>query len=234
MNPPTSLGSAHLRTFQTIFQHPLSHNLQWHDVHAMFRQLGVVHEEANGNFKVTVQNQTLTLPPPRNKDVSDPEDVLKIRHFLEKTGAAATPMPTPRQPHALVLIDHHQIRIFHSERHAAAADLFLPHDPEEYFRHAPNSQNISRGQEKPDANSFFAPVVSALAHAREILLFGNGTGGASEMEQFSAWLGTCHPEISKRVIGTVTVDVHHLTDDQLLAKARQFFAQPRPPTLVKA
>jgi hypothetical protein len=32
-----------------------------------------------------------------------------------------------------------------------------------------------------------------------------------------------HKEIAERVINTVAVDEHHLTEDQLLAKAREMF-----------
>ena len=29
------LTGSHLRTYKTIFQHPISHNLGWHDVHEL-------------------------------------------------------------------------------------------------------------------------------------------------------------------------------------------------------
>jgi hypothetical protein len=32
-----------------------------------------------------------------------------------------------------------------------------------------------------------------------------------------------HHEIAKRVVGAIAVDEHHLTEDQLLAKARELF-----------
>jgi hypothetical protein len=36
-----------------------------------------------------------------------------------------------------------------------------------------------------------------------------------------------HPELAKRIIGSVVVDEHHLTVDQLLEKAREFYANAR-------
>jgi hypothetical protein len=44
------------------------------------------------------------------------------------------------------------------------------------------------------------------------------------MEQFVAWLGQHHPDTAKRVIGSAVVDENHLTEGQLLAKAREFHA----------
>jgi hypothetical protein len=39
MNTPNSLTGSHLRTYERIFQHPISHNLEWRDVHALFREI---------------------------------------------------------------------------------------------------------------------------------------------------------------------------------------------------
>ena len=48
MNSSAALTGSHLRTYTTIFQHPVSHNLEWHDVYALLRQLGHVDETSNG------------------------------------------------------------------------------------------------------------------------------------------------------------------------------------------
>jgi len=50
------------------------------------------------------------------------------------------------------------------------------------------------------------------------------------MEQFVGWLKTHHAELSKRVAGSLVVDEHHLTEGQLLAKARDFLK--KTPVLV--
>ena len=44
------------------------------------------------------------------------------------------------------------------------------------------------------------------------------------MEQFVAWTKTHRPDVARRIIGSLTVDESHLTQDQLLAKAREFYA----------
>jgi imidazoleglycerol phosphate dehydratase HisB len=51
---------------------------------------------------------------------------------------------------------------------------------------------------------------------------------SSEMDQFHAWLKHHHPELAQRIIGTLVVDDHHLTEDQLLAKAHAFYATAQP------
>jgi hypothetical protein len=161
------------------------------------------------------------LHPHRTKDVAETEELMVLRHFIEESeGAPAA--PAAGEAHWLLVIDHHEARIFRSETRDAVPQRVLPHEPEDYFRHAHNSKDFSRGQEKPDPNSYFGPVARALQGAGPILIFGTGTGTGSEMEQFVAWLGQHHPDTARRVIGSRVVDESHLTEGQLLAKAREF------------
>ena len=223
MNSTAPLTGSHLRTYERIFQHPVSHNLEWHDVYALFRYIGEVVEEHNGNLKVTRNGETIVLVPSKTKDVSETEELMALRHFLQRSGTAP-PETEGRATHWLLVIDHHEARLFRSEIHGALPQMLLPHEADEFFRHAQNSQNLSRGKEKPDPNSFFGPIAKALAVAGPILVFGTGTGHSSEMEQFVAWAGVHHPDLAKRIIGAVVVDEKHLSPDQLLAKAREFYA----------
>jgi hypothetical protein len=136
--------------------------------------------------------------------------------------------------HWLLVIDHHEARIFQAEMDGPIPRRILPYQPENYFRHAHNSKAISRGQEKPDPNTFFEPLAKVLQGAGQILIFGTGTGTSSEMEQFIAWLKHHHPESAKRIIGSLAVNEHHLTEGELLAKAREYYAaisapEPRKP-----
>ncbi len=225
MNPPPQLSGTQLRTFETLFQHPVSHNLAWHDVHALFRQLGQVTEETNGNLKVTLHGQTMVLPPPRKKDISDPDDLMKIRRFLTRSETPALAATAPSSGWLLVLT-HHAARIFRSTLPGTAAQELLSGASGEHFRHAPDSKDFSRGGEKPDPNTFFEPIVQALKGADRILCLGSGTGNANEMEQFIAWAKVHHGEWAKRIVGSRIVDLHHVTDAELLAKAREFYALP--------
>ena len=50
------------------------------------------------------------------------------------------------------------------------------------------------------------------------------------MEQLRLDLRHNHHDLSARIVGHVTIDVHHTTDDQLLAKARDFYANLIPAT----
>jgi hypothetical protein len=222
MRSTPRLTGSHLRTYEKVFQHPISHNLEWHAVHALFGELGHISPEPNGNFKVTRNGQNLILHPPRTKDVADADEVMNLRHFLQRS-EAPQPATDGNEMHWLLVIDHHEARLFRSEMHWAEPQQIIPHAPEEYFRHAKHSDQVARGEEKPEPNTFFEPVASAMHGAGSILVFGTGTGTSSEMEQFITWTKLHHPELAQRIIGSLTVDEHHLTDDQLLARAREFY-----------
>lgn len=228
MNSTLPLTGAHLRTYQTIFQHPISHNLGWREVHSLFRHVGEVNEEPNGNLKVTRNGQTLILHPSRTKDVAETEELMALRHFLQRS--EAVPSATgDNKARCLLVIDHRQARIFRSGLNGTEPKQILPHPSEDYFRQARNAKDFSRGQEKPEPNSYFEPVATALAGSDQILIFGTGTGMSNEMDQFTAWLGINYAELGKRIVGTLVVDEHHLTESQLLAKARDFYARPVSP-----
>ena len=224
VHPTPPLTGCRLRTYDRIFQHPVSHNLGWHDVHALFRHLGQVETEPNGKLKVIRNGQTMVLHPPRAKDVADTEELMELRHFLQRSEAALIDAPEAEN-HWLLVIDHREARIFRSEMQGDLPLRILPHAPEDYFRHARQFQDFSRGKEKPDPNSFFEPIAQALRGAGQVLVFGTGTGMSSEMDQFVAWSKNHHPELAKRIIGSLVVDELHLTEGQLLAKARKFYAR---------
>jgi len=57
----------------------------------------------------------------------------------------------------------------------------------------------------------------------EILIFGHGKGSSSTMAQIIRYLTKHHEGIAERIVGALTVDVEALTDNQLLAEAREWY-----------
>jgi hypothetical protein len=223
LNTTQELTGSHLRTYNTIFQHPVSHNLEWRAVRGLFDHIAEVVEQPNGNLRVSRNGQSMVLHTPRTKDVAEVEELMDLRHFLQRS-EKAPPAAAPGEAHWLLVIDHHQARIYRSEMHRTVPQSIMPHEPTDFFRHAPNSKEFSRGKEKPDPNSFFEPVAAALKEAGKVLIFGTGKGSSSEMEQFTAWLGRHHPELASRVVGSLVIDEHHLSEGELLSKAREFYS----------
>ena len=230
MHSTAQLTGSHLRTYERIFQHPASHNLSWREVHLMLRAVAQVDEEPNGSLRVSRNGHSLVLHPRHTKDVAESAEVMSLRHFLAQSEPGVAPPGGPTV-HWLLVINHHEARLFRSELVGAEPLTLLPHEPEDYFRHAHNSRDFTRGKEKPDPNSFFAPVATALGTVGPILVFGSGTGTSSEMEQFIEWTNAHHPELARRIMGTVVIDESHQTEGQIFALAREYYAKHHTPTL---
>ncbi len=223
----TTLSKHHQQTYDAIFQHPIARHLHRRDVTAMLGELAQVHEEPNGNLKAIRNGQTLVMHATRDKNVTVKEELMLIRHFLERSEVPAAAVPE-EAGHILVVIDHREARIYKAELHGAVPQRIAPFDPHGFGRNLHYVQDDSNGQRKPERKSFYEAIAKTLRTATHILLFGSGTGAASAMEQLLADLRKFHPEVARHVVGAIALDAPHLSEDQLLAKAREFY-ETRPP-----
>ena len=223
----TTLTKRHQETYDAIFHHPIAHNLHRGDVTSMLGALAEVSEESNGNLKATRNGQTLVLHASRDKNVAAMDELTTIRRFLERSEALATESLDEAR-HFLVVIDHREARVYKAEVHGAVPHRIAPFDPHGYGRNLHYVQDESDGKRKPERKSFYEAIAKTLHGAKDILMFGSGTGASSAMEQLLAMLQQSHPEIARCVAGTITLDTQHLTEDQVLAKARDFYEKRTP------
>ena len=84
------LNGHHRVTVEKIFQHPVSHNIQWHDVLSLLQGVAEVSERHDGRFKVTLGDETETFDAPSGHDV-DEQMVIDLRRMLR--GAGIVPGP---------------------------------------------------------------------------------------------------------------------------------------------
>jgi hypothetical protein len=85
-------------------------------------------------------------------------------------------------------------------------------------------QDDSNGQRKPERRSYYEAVANAPQGAEKVLFFGSGAGASGAMEELLAQLNRHHGDLAKRVVGSIVLDETHLTENQLLARARDFYA----------
>ncbi|MCX5658184.1 MAG: hypothetical protein NTW19_00495 [Planctomycetota bacterium] len=233
----THLSGSHQRTYDAIFAHPLAHNLHWREVRALLAHLGQVDDEPNGSVKITLGGEILVLHHGHGRTVTtvDVDELMGIRHFLAKgNDMKANDMKADDQnkPAAavagamdlLVVIDHREARVYKTELRGAVPERITPYDPHGFGRHLHFVQDDANGQRKPERRGFYDAVAKTLAGASQILLFGSGTGASSAMEQLLAELGKHHKALAAKVVGSIMVDAGHATEDQLLARAREFHA----------
>ena len=95
------------------------------------KQLGQIAEEPNGHLKATRNGQTLILHRAHTKDIAEIGTLWRCATF--RHSETIPPKPTRTAAHWLLVIDHHEARIFHSEIHGAHPGRILPHDVKEHF-----------------------------------------------------------------------------------------------------
>jgi hypothetical protein len=83
------LDGHHRATVEKIFNHPVSHNIQWHDVLSLLERVAAVTEEHDGRYKVTLGAETETFDAPRHHDV-DEQQVIDLRRMLKRAGIEPT------------------------------------------------------------------------------------------------------------------------------------------------
>jgi hypothetical protein len=132
---------------------------------------------------------------------------------------------TEAGPHLLVVIDHQEARIYRTEVHGAVPVRITPFDPHGFGRHLHSAHEWTDGKRQPERKSFYEAVAKTLRGAEQILLFGSGTGRSSAMEMLLDDLKAHHADVAAKIVGSVVVDAHHTTENQLLAKARDFYAE---------
>ena len=137
----------------------------------------------------------------------------------------ATSDETATAPHLLVVIDHQEAKVYRTEVVGAVPERIAPYDPHGHGRHLHSAHEWTDGKRPPERKSYYEAVAKTLRGAEQVLVFGSGTGRSSAMEQLLADLKDYHPDVAGKIVGSVVVDAHHTTEDQLLAKAREFYAE---------
>ncbi len=82
------LDNHHRNTLRQIFQHPASHNVEWHAVTSLLDAVGTVTTHHDGKVTVRVGEQTEIFDPPSGKDI-DVQTVVDLRRLLSEAGYSA-------------------------------------------------------------------------------------------------------------------------------------------------
>jgi hypothetical protein len=86
---PEHLTNHHRTTLRQLFQHPVSHNIEWHAVMSLLAAVGSVTDQHDGKVAVTIGTETEFFDPPAHKDI-DTQMVVDLRRLLAQAGMAPT------------------------------------------------------------------------------------------------------------------------------------------------
>lgn len=82
---PAHLSNHQRNTLRQIFQHPVSHNIEWHAVISLLKAIGSVVEHRDGMVAVTVGSGSEFFDVPAHKDI-DTQMVVDLRRMLSSAG----------------------------------------------------------------------------------------------------------------------------------------------------
>lgn len=85
MAEPAHLSNHHRNTLRELFQHPVSHNIEWHAVVSLLEAVGTVQRHHDGKSAVTIGSESAFIDPPAGKDI-DEQTVLDLRKMLSAAG----------------------------------------------------------------------------------------------------------------------------------------------------
>jgi hypothetical protein len=108
--------------------------------------------------------------------------------------------------------------------HGAIPQRLTPYDPHG-FRHHLHSQNMmTDGHRAPERKSYYEAIAKTLRGAEQILIFSNGTGESNALQELLNDLKHNHHDVAEHIVGSMLISENHQTEEQLLAKAREFFS----------
>jgi hypothetical protein len=233
----TTLSNSYRATLEGIFQHPLSHNLEWADVIALFSKLGTVTHKSNNEFVFAIAGEHHLMHAAHGKNL--PADtVIAFRHMLTRAGwspYAANPKPagtaSPEKPASppdlLVAVDHREAHIYQLD--IAPTDqtrhVIRPYDPHHFLHDLSHKdQSGERGQRVAEDAGFYARIAEALRPAGRIVVVSHGDGQANAGRHLTAYLALHHKDLSNKLSLEMDADLPNITKPQLLALGRHSLA----------
>lgn len=122
-----------------------------------------------------------------------------------------------------VVLDQREARIYKAEPIGSLPERITPFHPQGNGRHLRSVDDDFHGQCQPVRKGFYEAVARSLQGAGQILLFGTGSDASRSLQQLLAELERHHADVARHIVGSVAVSERHLTEEQLLAKAREFY-----------
>lgn len=125
---------------------------------------------------------------------------------------------------AIAAIDFHRTRVYALDPQPhAEPDVVQAFDPRgirhNVFHHHGNHMNLYAN----DNPEYWRELAAHLVGAEEVLLLGNGFGKANASHLFEQFVERHRPELARKIVANVRVDLSSITDEQLLRLGQVYF-----------
>ncbi|MEB3169519.1 MAG: hypothetical protein VKK97_12435 [Synechococcaceae cyanobacterium] len=224
-----------LRTLEALYAHPLRHGVRRSQVEALFRALGAEVSRLDDQrlrIRMPAGPETWIHRSCGRQPDLDSDAMLRARQFLQELGvtpdhpeAAAAESPRGDQSRRLVLVlDHHHTEVFRLEGDRVEHAVLHPHGvwgSGENLTHR-HDRDIA-GQRAPRDADYLARIREALGDADVVLLLGHGKGESDLRQVLLDDLSRHRRDLLAKVVGVVTLEDGGLSEEGLLALAREHF-----------
>lgn len=235
----------HAHTLQTLFQHPLKHDLRMSDVEALLLHLEAsVEHLADHRLKLQLRSgETMVLHAAGgvHHPFLDADGVLRLRRFLEQAGITPehpdVPEPHPRGDQAkrlVIHLDHRGARLWWLEGDAVETSTLHPHGL--WGSHQRLSHRHDRdvaGQRASVDYDYLNQLSEAVMQADRVLLLGHGHGHSDLRERLKEQIKKHHLGAEER-LEVVMLDDTACSDAELLDVARAHFGNTPHRRIVQA
>lgn len=231
------MNPSNLRTLHAIFAHPLQHGIRIHDVEVLFSSLGAtVHPLERNRLKISWPSGEfvwIALGHHTSRTELDGDAVMAVRRFLESAGH--TPQG-PDAPSTSVLRDQRTYLVLHLSHHSTEAFYAKGLDTEHFtlkpFGLWSTHQSLQNrrerdlsGQRAPADFDYLQLLVHAIQDSDVVLLLGHGHGESDMRQILLQYLSSHHPSLLDRILDKTTVDVHTVTQAELLVIAAKYLGR---------
>ena len=218
------LSGANARTYQKIGKIPPPLDLQRTAVCSLLEALGHVVETPDHRLHVCRNGHVLALHSLRDKKTESKTTVVALRRFLKRSEVSPV-RSNGREAHLLLVIGHHEIRLFRADSCGGDIQQLLPNDGVADFTFAePDAHALERSAKDPEFDGIFEPVAQALRATGNILIFGESSATQVKMDHFISWVKRRHPYLASRIVGSEVLSADRLKASPLIAQARRFYA----------
>jgi hypothetical protein len=229
----TTLSKSSRLTIAALYQHPLSHNLEWRRVVSLFETLGTVEQKSHDKVAFSIGSEHHDLVKSHGKDLAE-ADVMTLRHMLSRAGwapqasgghtAGHDVKADLAAPDLLVVVEHHEARLYHLDIGSAdlADHVIRPYDPH-HMLHLLSHKDHSheQGQRAPEDHTFYERIAQAATLGGRVVVIGHGEGHSNAAHHLIEYARVHHPEIFQKMVCEVVADLSSLTAPQLLDLGRR-------------
>ena len=125
----------------------------------------------------------------------------------------------------ILVIESRQVSVYRTDSDHSKPTKIEPHVTRAFPSHIHNPQDHGGRTSRPAGPSYYIEIAENLIGADEILIFGTEEGLKNALESVKLELSTNHPTLHERLVGEVIISGRHISEEQILEQAQDFYSK---------